>query len=169
MLFALSHIGRIFGLYLGLVLLLPRIFMQPSLVFVDLLHLCFRVLSFSLHSLSFELELNPEDSQRSCTFWAADPKGTMSYRAEGGNFRPSVLPSPLREPLPSTDGQKFPHLFHRTLSPSGPLPCIDFSIEKRRPAMVSSTLCPAVHILGSQNMYSRAEGIADRYLSWPIF
>ena len=25
--------------------------------------------------------------------------------------------------------------------------------------MVSSTLCPAVHILGSQNVYSRAEGI----------
>ena len=31
--------------------------------------------------------------------------------------------------------------------------------------MVSSTLCPAVHILGSQNVYSRAEGIADHY--WP--
>ena len=29
--------------------------------------------------------------------------------------------------------------------------------------MVSSTLCPAVHILGSQNVYSRAEGIADHY------
>ena len=28
------------------------------------------------------------------------------------------------------------------------------------PVMVSSTLCPAVHILGSQNMYGRAEGIA---------
>ena len=27
--------------------------------------------------------------------------------------------------------------------------------------MVSSTLCPAVHILGSQNVYGRAEGIAD--------
>ena len=25
--------------------------------------------------------------------------------------------------------------------------------------MVSSTLCPAVHILGSQNVYNRAEGI----------
>ena len=31
--------------------------------------------------------------------------------------------------------------------------------------MVISTLCPAVHILGSQNEYSRAEGIADYY--WP--
>ena len=31
--------------------------------------------------------------------------------------------------------------------------------------MVSSTLCPAVHILGFQNVYSRAEGIADHY--WP--
>ena len=31
--------------------------------------------------------------------------------------------------------------------------------------MVSSTLCPAVHILGSQNVYGRAEGIADHY--WP--
>ena len=31
--------------------------------------------------------------------------------------------------------------------------------------MVSITLCPAVHILGSQNVYSRAEGIADHY--WP--
>ena len=27
--------------------------------------------------------------------------------------------------------------------------------------MVSSTLCPVVHILGSQNLYSREEGIAD--------
>ena len=33
--------------------------------------------------------------------------------------------------------------------------------------MVSSTLCPAVHILGSQNVYSRAEGIADDYWPWP--
>ena len=29
--------------------------------------------------------------------------------------------------------------------------------------MVSSTLCPAVHILGSQNVFGRAEGIADHY------
>ena len=29
--------------------------------------------------------------------------------------------------------------------------------------MVRSTLCPAVHILGSQNVYGRAEGIADHY------
>ena len=32
--------------------------------------------------------------------------------------------------------------------------------------MVSITLCPAVHILGSQNVYSRAEGIADHYWPW---
>ena len=37
------------------------------------------------------------------------------------------------------------------------------------PVMVSSTLCPAVHILGSQNVYSRAEGIADHYWPRPIF
>ena len=35
--------------------------------------------------------------------------------------------------------------------------------------MVSSTLCPAVHILCSQNVYSRAEGIADRYWPWVVF
>ena len=66
-----------------------------------------------------------------------------------------------------TDGWKFPPLFYRTLSPSGPLPYLDFSIEKdgQEPVMVSSTLRPAVHILGSQNVYSGAEGIADHY--WP--
>ena len=35
--------------------------------------------------------------------------------------------------------------------------------------MVSSTLFPAVHILGSQNVYSRAEGIADHYWPWAVF
>ena len=35
--------------------------------------------------------------------------------------------------------------------------------------MVSSTLCPAVHILGSHNVYSRAEGIADHYWPWAVF
>ena len=35
--------------------------------------------------------------------------------------------------------------------------------------MVSSTLCPAVHILGSQNVYARAEGIADHYWPWAVF
>ena len=35
--------------------------------------------------------------------------------------------------------------------------------------MVSSTLCPAVHILGSQNAYGRAEGIADHYWPWAVF
>ena len=32
--------------------------------------------------------------------------------------------------------------------------------------MVSSTLCPDVHISGSQNVYSRAEDTADHY--WPL-
>ena len=35
--------------------------------------------------------------------------------------------------------------------------------------MVSNTLCPAVHILGSQNVYGRAEGIADHYWPWAVF
>ena len=35
--------------------------------------------------------------------------------------------------------------------------------------MVSSTLCPAVHILGSQNVCGRAEGIADHYWPWAVF
>ena len=35
--------------------------------------------------------------------------------------------------------------------------------------MVSSTLYPAVHILGSQNVYSRAAGIADHYWPWVVF
>ena len=35
--------------------------------------------------------------------------------------------------------------------------------------MVSSTLCPAVHILGSQNVYGRAEGIAEHYWPWAVF
>ena len=35
--------------------------------------------------------------------------------------------------------------------------------------MVSSTHCPAVHILGSKNVYSRAEGIADHYWPWAVF
>ena len=35
--------------------------------------------------------------------------------------------------------------------------------------MVSSTLCPAVHILGSQNVYTGAEGIADHYWPWAVF
>ena len=35
--------------------------------------------------------------------------------------------------------------------------------------MVSSTLCPAVHILGSQNVYGRAESIADHYWPWAVF
>ena len=43
---------------------------------------------------------------------------------------PPQAPSPLREPLPSTEGRKFP-LFYRTLSPSGPLPCLNFSIFKK--------------------------------------
>ena len=35
--------------------------------------------------------------------------------------------------------------------------------------MVSRTLCPTVHILGSQNVYGRAEGIADHYRPWAVF
>ena len=35
--------------------------------------------------------------------------------------------------------------------------------------MVSSTLFPAVHILGSQNVYSWAEGIADYHWPWAVF
>ena len=35
--------------------------------------------------------------------------------------------------------------------------------------MVSSALCPVVHISGSQNVYSRAKGIADHYWPWSIF
>ena len=35
--------------------------------------------------------------------------------------------------------------------------------------MVSSTLCPAVHILGSQNVYDRVEGIANHYWPWAVF
>ena len=35
--------------------------------------------------------------------------------------------------------------------------------------MVSSILCPAVHILGFQNVYNRAEGIADHYWPWAVF
>ena len=38
-----------------------------------------------------------------------------------------------------------------------------FKLPTLGPVMVSSTLCPAVHISGSQNVYSRAEGIADHY------
>ena len=30
-------------------------------------------------------------------------------------------------------------------------------------------LWPAVHILGSQNVYGRAEGIADHYWPWAVF
>ena len=34
------------------------------------------------------------------------------------------------------------------------------------PVMVTNTLYSAVHISGSKNVYSRAEGIADHY--WPL-
>ena len=37
--------------------------------------------------------------------------------------------------------------------------------EKTGPVTVSDTLCPAVHILGTRNVYSRAKGTADNY--WP--
>ena len=35
--------------------------------------------------------------------------------------------------------------------------------------MVSSTLCPALHILGSQNVYCRAKGHANHYWPWAVF
>ena len=35
--------------------------------------------------------------------------------------------------------------------------------------MVSSTLYPSVLILGSKNVYTRAEGIADHYWPWAVF
>ena len=38
-----------------------------------------------------------------------------------------------------------------------------------RPPATPCTLCPAVHILGSQNVYSRAECIADYYWPRPVF
>ena len=37
------------------------------------------------------------------------------------------------------------------------------------PVMVSDTLCPAVHILGTYNVHSRAKGTADHSLLWAIF
>merc|ERR1712055_95655 len=55
-----------------------------------------------------------------------------------------------------------------TSSPSSPLPCLNFSIGKRQPRAINGQ-CPAVHILGSQNVYSRAEGIADHYWPWAVF
>ena len=50
----------------------------------------------------------------------------MGSGPEGPGLQPSPCPqapSPHREPLPPTDGRKFPFLFSRTSSPSGPLPC----------------------------------------------
>ena len=41
--------------------------------------------------LQFQLHLSPLFLLLSLSFWAADPKGTMSYRTEGGNFRPSEV------------------------------------------------------------------------------
>ena len=35
--------------------------------------------------------------------------------------------------------------------------------------MLSNIICPAVHISGSQNVYSRAEGIGDHYWPRPVF
>ena len=35
--------------------------------------------------------------------------------------------------------------------------------------MGSNTLCPAVHILGFQTLYSREEGISDHYWPWALF
>ena len=54
------------------------------------------------------------------------------------------------------DGRKISR-FYRTLSPT----CAAAQKDGPGPVMVSITLCLAVHILGSQNVYSRAEGLAD--------
>ena len=35
--------------------------------------------------------------------------------------------------------------------------------------MVSDTLCPAVHILGTLNVHGRAKGTADHYWPWAVF
>ena len=112
--------------------------------------------------------LGGPDGRTDLRFWAADPKGTMSYRTEGEfpsvrtnkrtnvqtNERPSVLspksppPTPSRPQPPrpldtlprpvypsralAPHGQtEIPPLFYRTLSPSGLLPCLNFSIQKR--------------------------------------
>ena len=86
-----------------------------------------------------------------------------------------TAPAPLGpypwKPIPCMDGGKFSPVFHRKLSPSGPLPCFRLNIEKNglRPVKVSNTLCPAVHISGSKNMCSRVEGIADHNWPRPIF
>ena len=37
------------------------------------------------------------------------------------------------------------------------------------PVMVSDTLCPAVHIWGTWNVYSGAKGIAEHYWSRAVF
>ena len=74
-------------------------------------------------------------------FWAGDPKETMSYRTEGGiSIRPSVRPNKRA------------------------------SEHMSRPLRVQPPhLCPAVHILGYQNVYGRTEDIADHYWPWAVF
>ena len=94
--------------------------------------------------------------------WGVGGGGLGALRPRGAGPRTDVR-SDGRSDV-RTDGRKFPPVFYRTSSPSGPLPCI-WKKDGPGPVMVSSTLCPAVHILGSQNVYSRAEGIADHY--WP--
>ena len=60
--------------------------------------------------------------------------------------------------LQKTDRQKdvwkLPSLLYRISDPPGPLPCVNLSMEKRRPRplMVSNTLFSAVHISGSLNV-----------------
>ena len=89
--------------------------------------------------------------------------------------RPSVRPSvPL--PVRPSIGPSF-HLFfhlsvHLFVHPSV-FPSIHPSVQPPaalgpEPVVVSNTLCPAVHISGSQNVYSRAEGIADHYCLQPV-
>ena len=37
------------------------------------------------------------------------------------------------------------------------------------PVMVSDTLCPAVHILETQNVHGRIKGTADPHWPWAVF
>ena len=61
----------------------------PHLLVLHLLVLVLRVLPVILYLTPAIGPLNSSSS-----FWAADPKGTMSYRTEGGfSVRPSVRPN----------------------------------------------------------------------------
>ena len=95
--------------------------------------------------------------------------GKNRLRLKTLELRPVRPHLPLKSPCPPRMDGNSP-LFYRTLSPLGPLPCINFNKKDGpEPVMISSTLCPAVHILSFQNVYSRAVGIADRYWPWAVF